>query len=193
MRGRIVKKSLKPFILVTCFAAFAAVGCSGSQQDDENLDSKNDQGNGNNLGQDDAAEGNGQENIVDGDDKKDKGEGADINSATADGATDATLDNAGGAATPPGNATAGATPAATPPPTGATPVAGGRVRYVKQGGVQAVSAPGGQPVMTIEQGEHPVTWEENGYLRIANGLYVPVDALSDKGVARPVTAGGWAH
>ncbi len=190
MRGRIVKQ----LIMVTMASGLVVVtGCSGSQQQEENLETtegneqaaNNAEGNeNNNLGQDDAAEGNGQENFVDNDAAGAGAQGADANSATAD----ATLNNAGSV---PVN-TAAATPAPVAGGEG-SPVPGGRVRYVKEGGVQAVNAPGGQPVMMIEQGEHPVTWEENGYLKIANGVYVPVDSLSDKGISRPTGGGGWAH
>ena len=196
MRGRIVKQ-LITVTMASCLVVLS--GCSGSQQQEENLEAtdgneaaaNNAEGNENaNLGQDDAAEGNGQENFVDNDAQANAGaQGAEANSATTDVAADATLDNAGAA---PVNTTATATPAPAAGGEG-SPVPGGRVRYVKEGGVQAVNAPGGQPVMMIEQGEHPVTWEENGYLKIADGVYVPVDALSDKGVSRPTGGGGWSH
>jgi hypothetical protein len=205
MRGRIVKHMVHPLILAS--GLILSAGCSSSQQEDENLEATEDNeaandnatnNENNNLGQDDAAEGNGQENFVDNNDSQANAgaQGADANSATTE--LDPTLDNSGSA---PVNNTA-AVPMNTAPmnnamaaPAGGegAPVPGGRVRYVREGGIQAVNAPGGQPVMMIEQGEHPVTWEENGYLRIANGVYVPVDAMSDKGVARPVTSGGWAH
>lgn len=194
MRGRIVQNVLKAAAMASVLALYT--GCSGSQQEDENLEATDENGDksNENLGQDDAAEGNGQENYVDNNEGKDNAQGAATNSATEQ--LDSTLDNQG--ATPPVNtaATNTATPPAPPPAAAGgegSPVPGGRVRYVKAGGVQAVNAPGGQPVMMIEQGEHPVTWEENGYLKIANGVYVPVDAMSDKGIARPTTAGGWAH
>ncbi len=199
MRGRNVKQTIKLVTLASGLVFFS--GCSGQQQQEENLEATDaneeatNQAN-ENLGQDDAAEGNGQENFVDNNEGQANAgaQGAETNSATEE--IDPTLDNSGAAATPVNTA---ATAPATPPPaavaTGGegSPVPGGRVRYVKEGGVQAVNAPGGQPVMMIEQGEHPVTWEENGYLRIANGVYVPVDALSDKGVPRAKTSGGWGN
>jgi hypothetical protein len=83
-------------------------------------------------------------------------------------------------------ATADAAPA--PAPAGDTaPIPGGRVRYVPEGGVQVVSAPNGDPVVTLNQGDHPLTWEESGWLKLANGMYVPSGSLSDKGVPRPYT------
>lgn len=99
----------------------------------------------------------------------------------------------------PMNATQTAMPEAAPAPAAAaataeSPIAGGRVRYVREGGVQVMNAPNGSAVLTLDQGEHPLTWEENGWLRITNGMYVPADALSDKGVPRAKSGtGGWAH
>lgn len=200
MRGRNVKETIKRVTLASGLVMF--VGCSGQQQQEENLETT--EGNeeatnqaNENLGQDDAAEGNGQENYVDNNEgaQQTAAQGAETNSATEE--IDPTLDNSGAAAAPVNTAaatpvnTAAATPAAAPAGGPGSIVPGGRVRYVKEGGVQAVNAPGGQPVMMIEQGEHPVTWEENGYLKIADGVYVPVDALSDKGIPRAKTSGGW--
>jgi hypothetical protein len=213
MRATKRKLNLSPLLLgislVVAGTGFMA-GCSDSQDDDDDLQSSNDNNNGD-LGNDDAAEGNGQENFVDNDDKSGSKDSADVNSATTDApATDApnaTLDGGGkdaAAANPapvnaaPANATAGgAAPAAAGKGGGSdgsdkAPVQGGRVRYVKEGGVQVVNAPNGSPVMTLEQGEHPVTWEENGFLKISSGMYVPVDSLSDKGVARPMSSNRWA-
>ena len=98
---------------------------------------------------------------------------------------------------PPNEAPQTAAPAGAAPPAAVaganSPISGGRVRYVKDGGIQAVSAPNGSPVATLEQGDHPVTWEENGWLKINSGMYVPTDGMSNSGVARPQTGGGWAH
>ena len=82
---------------------------------------------------------------------------------------------------------------ASAPPTGSTaPIPGGRVRYVPAGGVEIFSSPGGgQVVGTLQQGEHPLTFEENGFLRIAEGWYVPVGVLSDTGVGRNPNVGGY--
>lgn len=68
------------------------------------------------------------------------------------------------------------------------PVAGGRVRYVPVGGVQIYNGPNGQPVGSLGQGEHPITWEEGGWLKITDGMYVPAGSLSDEGVGRPASA-----
>jgi hypothetical protein len=188
--------------LVLSCAVGGLYGCASGGDDDENGAQANDNSD---LGNDDAHDGNHQEDYTDNDDKGGNKDSADVNSSTE--SLDAQLDKPANNATPPpaNNAAppANATAAATPPPAAQkapadggpqAPVQGGRVRYVKQGGVQAVSAPNGQPVMTIEQGEHPVTWEENGFLKIANGLYVPVDSLSEKGVPRPQDQKHWnAH
>lgn len=139
MRGRFVKQMFKPMILASGLAIFA--GCSGSQQEDENLDAtengkEDNKAENNNLGQDDAAEGNGQENFVDNDGKADAGaQGADVNSATA--ATES-LNSTLDAGTPPVNTAAAATPSPAPAAAAGgegSPIAGGRVRYVKAGGV----------------------------------------------------------
>ena len=97
---------------------------------------------------------------------------------------------------PPANVQQASAPAAAPAAASVganSPISGGRVRYVKDGGIQAVSAPNGSPVATLEQGDHPVTWEENGWLKINSGMYVPSDGMSNSGVARPQSGGGWAH
>lgn len=84
-----------------------------------------------------------------------------------------------------------ATPSAPPPMAPGTqasdtaPIPGGRVLYVPEGGVQVVSEPNGSPIVTLNQGDHPLTWEESGWLKLANGMYVPVGSLSEKGVPRP--------
>lgn len=201
------KKSMRTLLAVS-MVALLGWGCSGQQQDEENLEATDDQ-QANNVGADDAAEGNGQENYENNDQAGDN-DNAEVNNDTANDAAEGgetadanpTLDGQVPAETPPIQ-NASAAPAMDPAaasapaaPAEGAPVPGGRVRYVKEGGVQVVSAPGGgQPVMTLEQGEHPVTWEENGYLRISNGLYVPIDSMSDKGVPRPGqhSAGSLAH
>ena len=71
------------------------------------------------------------------------------------------------------------------------PVPNGRVRYVKEGGTQAVDKPNGSPVTQLNQGEHPVTWEENGWLKVANGFYLPATSMSDKGVPRSTGNATW--
>lgn len=192
-------------ILLTGVALGMTSACSSSQQDEEDLelsgeDSANQQGN---LGEDDASEGNGQENYVDGNQYEENNEqGADTNSdtenefadenqSTAYNEMNPTLDNSAGntamAAPEPMEPASMAAPASSEK----SPIPGGRVRYVRQGGVQVVSGPGGAPVASLEQGDHPVTWEENGWLRLSTGMYVPVDSLSDKGVGRPMSGNGW--
>lgn len=81
---------------------------------------------------------------------------------------------------------AGAAPAPAPVVAegDATPIPGGKVMYVVEGGTDVLDSPGGNPVLRLEQGEHPVTWDENGWYRISTGLYIAPDALSSKGVSR---------
>lgn len=201
----------KLFTAVGLTVTLGLIGCSGQQQaDEEDLQmSDDDEAEGENLGQDDANEGNGQENFVDGEDNEqsDEQQAADANSATEDfdgtnngdqlGALDngaqtapnnnAPLNNTAGGAFPM-NASAPMSNAAAfaPAPTdGTAPIPGGRVRYVREGGVQVVSGPGGSAVLTLDQGEHPVTWEENGMLRLHTGHYVAPESMSDLGVPRP--------
>ena len=81
--------------------------------------------------------------------------------------------------------------AAAPIPAGATaPIPGGRVRYVVQGGAQIIDQ-GGTPVGSLVQGDHPLTWEENGMFRITQGMYVEPAAVSDQGVGRPMSGSIW--
>jgi hypothetical protein len=169
------------------------------------------------MANEDAGDGNGQENFADGEEGEQSQEGqqanndqgAALNSDTGDdGALTEDAPANPGAAPDGGNpladpgavnpaaaapmadpaATADAAPAPAPAPAGDTaPIPGGRVRYVPEGGVQVVSAPNGDPVVTLNQGDHPLTWEESGWLKLANGMYVPSGSLSDKGVPRPYT------
>ena len=248
--GSIYKK-FHPYTLL--FTAAICLGsltaCSSSEGDEENLEA-NKNGNQGDLGGDDAAEGNGQENFVDSGESKG---GAEVNSDTSASATDpgasadsgsnplalgnasspggnatapvanaapsngnSTKNSAGGDSSAPANDASQGTPAVndndtkqakaggattkTPAPVAASssndpmaPRPNGRVRYVKEGGVQVVNAPNGSPVMTLEQGDHPVTWEENGWLKLADGLFVPVDGLSSKGVGRAKGGQSWSH
>lgn len=213
-------------------------GCSSSKEDDEALEASEESSSQGNLGNDDAGEGNGQENIVDG--GRQAQNGAEVNNDTASG-DEIGGDHALGENAPAGNPLSGnpaldggtnpaaggniasgnaaGNPLAAPPlnnvpvnaatnaaanaasapapapaaPTGASPVAGGRVRYVKEGGVQVVNQPNGNAVATLEQGDHPVTWEENGWLRLSGGMYVPVDSMSDRGIPRTTAKRAWNH
>jgi cytoskeletal protein RodZ len=184
------------------------VGCSGQQQgQEENLETTQQQGE--EMGQNNAPNDNIEQGSVPSEADA-AATGADINSATTDDAAqlDATLNGGGAAntasadaptsgatlpnsASPGGADTAAAAPTAPAAGGPQAPVAGGRVRYVREGGVQVVNAPGGAPVFTLEQGDHPVTWEENGWLRLNTGMYVPADALSDQGVGRPNNGRSW--
>lgn len=196
-------------LAVAACVALSTWGCSGQQQSEEELESTDEQEAPNNAAQENVGEGNGQGNYTD---------GAEANNGTAEDNADTqndtaeespTLDGGSSAEAPPLNSapsniaadpTAGlptAAPAlpAAPAPEGSAPVPGGRVRYVKEGGAQVMNAPNGQPVGNLEQGEHPVTWEENGWFRVSNGWYIPKDAMSEKGVPRPGQArpGSLAH
>jgi len=258
------KTSMSIIWLVGCLMAVGLLSaCSDVASDEENLDAEK-TGNQSNLGQDDAAEGNGQENFVDAGNSG--GDGAEVNSDTSAGgdldlgaSSNAAPANAAPANSAPansaptaelptnssGNLTAGANPSATnssnpllgsadltaptnpaanqtapaannspenaanlgnianvaktpepmatASPGGLTPRSNGRVRYVKEGGVQIKNAPNGSPIMNLEQGDHPVTGEENGMLKVADGLYVPVDGMSDKGVGRSRGARVWGQ
>ncbi len=217
----------KVSFLLTGAAIVLSTACSSSQQDEEELEVSNDQNQQGNLGEDDAAEGNGQENSGDEFENEQGEQGADFNSETGNEFENEnggeqltnnmgedmnpTLDNTSGGnqvinTADPMNTNTGAMAAmsepaapaapaepstiATPAASERSPVPGGRVRYVKSS-TQVMNAPGGSPVFTLETGDHPVTWEENGWLRISTGAYVPVDAMSDKGVARPNQGKGW--
>ena len=208
VKGAILEIAMKIGIVTILAGALGA--CSGQQQQDENLETSQQGGDSGDLGKDDAAEGNGQENIVkDGPSSGDAASGADINSVTQDDAElSASLNGEtpppaanmlapDGASAPTNSALAApGTPSPAPGPAPASggnqaAVPGGRVRYVKEGGVQVMSAPGGSPVFMLEQGDHPVTWEENGWLKLTTGMYVPVDSLSDLGIGRPASGNAW--
>ena len=64
------------------------------------------------------------------------------------------------------------------------PIPGGRVRYVPAGGVEVMNAPNGSVVASLGQGDHPITWDEGGWLKLGAGRYVPSGALSDGGIGR---------
>jgi len=197
---------------VTVFLSSAVLvlstACSSAQQDQEELDVSDeqyDQYNQENLGEDDAAEGNGQENYYDNNQQYDQyNQGADINNDTSNefaydnsegfsNIMNPTLDNSASMPMTNSSAPMSSNSMAAPAPTYSdrAPVPGGRVRYVRGGGVQVVNSPGGAPIFTLETGDHPVTWEENGWLRLSTGMYVPVDAMSDRGVARPTHNKTW--
>ena len=196
---------------LTTALSLTLTACAGSSDDEDGNLANNSQAANADMGGDDAAEGNGQENYVDaGKDPKDGG-GAGINSDTGaspppDAGANPASPDALAAELPPTNAPpANAQPApapdakaAAPAPAAAAggpqaPVQGGRVRYVKAGGAQAVNAPNGSPVMTLDQGEHPVTWSENGWLKVAEGVYLPAEAMSDRGVTRIKGPRSWGH
>lgn len=87
------------------------------------------------------------------------------------------------AATAAAPAPAASAPAA--PTSEQAPIAGGRVRYVKEGGAKVTTqATGGEIVRTLEQGDHPLTWEEGGAYKLGNAMYVAKDSMSDTGIPR---------
>lgn len=214
---KVTSKALGIFLTISMLALSTA--CASSQQDEEDLELSDDENSENqqgNLGEDDAAEGNGQENFENEENSNENEQGAEVNSETSNEFDEGTeLTDQGtelGNQTTQGNAmfnNGGANPAgmntsapvetaapmnagmAAPAASDKAPIPGGRVRYVREGGVQVMSGPGGAPVAALEQGDHPVTWEENGWLRISTGMYVPVDAMSDKGVPRVMGQKGW--
>lgn len=188
--------------------------CSGQQQDDEQLDVdqqdqqdqqyQDDQDFEDNVQDEGQYDQQGENEFSNEDDMQDS---ADINNAMEDdtqevmdeGGDDfnATLNNSGGQEyaqqapmqeMPMQEAPMESAPVASG---GTAPVAGGQVRYVPVGGVQVYSAPNGSAVTTLEQGEHPVTWEDSGWLRISDGWYVPADSLSNAGVGRDGMQSNW--
>ena len=214
--SRKINTSFNVFCL--SMSSFLFLHCAGQQDGEEELENTNQQGD---LGQDDAAEGNGQENFVEEDGESQEketgegannalageGEGAPANGELPPNTTNPPLANEPlpeqtpplPTNLPPENpappvqeapaAPVASAPAPSDPNT--SPVTGGRVRYAKSGGTQVVDAPGGSPVATLEQGDHPVTWEENGWFKLGTGLYVSSDALSTNGVPRPNTGAPW--
>ena len=202
---RVSFTTIRSLTLVVGLVAVPLTGCAGQQQSDEgDMSNDNAKGDDDNAADEKDKGDNAQGNFSNGNEQA-KGNAADVNNDTS---SDTAADATGGDDAPPTDAVAtnpandpAAAPSAAPGPgvTGQTqaapqapaaasaqaPLPGGRVRYAKQAGVQVVSSPkGGQVVRTLEQGDHPVTWEENGFLKIADGMYVPVDAMSDKGVPR---------
>ncbi len=133
----------------------------------------------------------------------------DLDEAAEDDELDATLNNSGGEgdlvsdndlaggnqyenqAQPVPVSTDDMTPAPAANPNSA-PIPGGRVRYVVEGGAQVTNGPGGTVVLTLAQGDHPVTWEENGFFKMAEGYYISQDALSEQGVGRPMRGAMWS-
>lgn len=165
-------------------------GCSGQQQEDTGdiITNTNDSGSddagepsGSGSG-DNNASGNDAQGEDGGDDEAPATDPApnDASAAVAPPATDpAPVENA---TPPPASNPAPAEPAAS---SAQAPIEGGRVRYVREGGAKVTSqASGGDIVRTLEQGEHPVTWDEGGAYRVGPGMYVSKDSMSDIGIPR---------
>lgn len=71
-------------------------------------------------------------------------------------------------------------------PSQATYTPGGVVKYVRTGGASLY----GQPAMgtilgQLEQGDHPLVFQENDWARTHDGFYIPLSNLSEQGVPRP--------
>lgn len=70
---------------------------------------------------------------------------------------------------------------------------GGIVKYIREGGGSMYSQPalGGPAVGTLEQGDHPLVFQEADWARTHDGYYIPMSQLSDKGVPRPRYPSVW--
>ncbi len=75
----------------------------------------------------------------------------------------------------------------------AQPMSGGNVKYVKNAGVKVHSGPdaGSAVVRQLSKGDHMLVTVEGGWARLADGGFVAMQGLSDKGVGRPRSAGAW--
>jgi len=213
------RKFKLPHIVAMSIVTAMFVGCSGSQQDQEALENEYSQygGNYDNYGTGNQSNNYGGEssdeygsneyanyNAADGEAyNSDVGNDTDEYASmdvenTATGTVAATLDGSGGYGTAsPVNATpvnyGTPAPVAAPAPVAGGPTApipGGRVRYVVEGGAQILDQ-AGNPVGSLQQGDHPLTWEENGLYRITQGMYVTPTAVSDKGIGRPMGGNMW--
>ena len=203
-----VAPKFKHFTLVLCLSGMplALSSCSGQQQEDTgDIITNTDDGSG------DGGSASNDENESDGGDdgsgSEASGGGDDGGTAAADGGEDGAeapaTNPAGGEATaaaPPANpagaapaaAAPGGAPAAAAPASEQAPIAGGRVRYVKESGTNVTSqAGGGSVVRTLSQGDHPVTWEDGSAYKIGTGMYVAKEAMSDTGIPR--TGAAKAH
>ena len=204
-------------VLVIGVPSVLSHGCAGQEDEDGDiLEETNDEESGSGQAVQDDQGNDGNQASGDDDDDQSSGSGEDVNNDTS--GSDAPLgDDApdtGSApalntppenpappppepapannAAPPAGGAANAAPAAPAAPADGAPVQGGRVRYAKAGGTSVTSAAGsGSSVRTLEQGDHPVTWEDNGFLKLANGQFVATDAMSDKGVKRSGSANPW--
>jgi hypothetical protein len=82
----------------------------------------------------------------------------------------------------------GATPATAP----ATYTPGGMVKYVLPGGADLYNSPNsGSVVGRLEQGDHPLVWEENQWARTSDGLYIPSANLTIEAVGRAKKPSSW--
>lgn len=188
---------------IALFAVLGAACSSQQQQQDELQTSQDDE----QAVDDQGNDGQNQENFED-EENQAQNDGEQVNNEVANDTQDDVVEgnlNAQGAQTaevPVENVPVQEVPANPVPPTGgpdvaggggapppsapsdAAPIPGGRVLYVPAGGVQIVNAPNGSPVADLQQGDHPLTWEEAGWIKLANGMFVPAGSLSEKGVPR---------
>ena len=78
------------------------------------------------------------------------------------------------------------------PETEATYTPGGRVKYIMSGGATLFSSmEGGEPAGMLEQGDHPVVFEEGEWARTSDGLYLPVSSLSTEPIGRMEPEAMW--
>lgn len=74
----------------------------------------------------------------------------------------------------------------------ASPTDRGIVKYVRSSGLSIVDQPGSTTVSgTLDQGDHPVVWENGEWARLSNGKYVSSKGLSEKGVGRVRGTNPW--
>jgi hypothetical protein len=78
-------------------------------------------------------------------------------------------------------------------PSAATgPQPGGMVRYVSTSGVSTYASTTDKSVVsTLEQGDHPLVYEEGEWARTADGKYVPANALVTQPVGRMKSPKSW--
>lgn len=86
---------------------------------------------------------------------------------------------------------ANAAPAAPATPAMA-PAEGGIVKYVRPGGTQMYQDPQGQNVVKqLEQGDHPLVYENGEWARTSDGYYIPSKGLTSSPVGRAKRTAEW--
>jgi hypothetical protein len=66
----------------------------------------------------------------------------------------------------------------------------GVVKYVRSP-TSIVDQPGGASVGTLEQGDHPLVWDDGQFAKLPNGKMVPSSSLSDQGIGRVRAGHDW--